>query len=126
MEDEKENIYKQLLLEMQEIKEENKKLQNTIKQLRKTCGRITINTNNTNNTNNGQITYNNIKLVAYGKEDRDKLNQTDVINALQGYGTETKLTKLIHFNDKFPEYHNVYINNLKDKYVMVYNGNKWN
>ena len=32
----------------------------------------------------------------------------------------------IHFNPKKPENHNVYISNIKNKYAMVYDGNKWN
>ena len=46
----------------------------------------------------------------------------DIIKALQGFATEVELTKLIHFNDKHPEYHNVYINNLRSNHIMVYDG----
>ena len=36
------------------------------------------------------------------------------------------LIKRIHFNPKKPENHNVYISNIKNKYIMIYDGNKWN
>ena len=36
------------------------------------------------------------------------------------------LIKKIHFNSKKPENHNVYISNIKNKYIMVYDGKKWN
>ena len=126
IENERESIYKELLCELQEIKETNFRIINENTKLRNTILKMKHNTINVHNTNNGVVTYNNtIKLVAYGKEDMTKLKQRDIINALQGYGTEVALTKLIHFNDKLPEYHNVYINNMKDKYAMIYDGNKW-
>ena len=36
------------------------------------------------------------------------------------------LIKRIHFDPKKPENHNIYIGNIKNKYVMIYDGNKWN
>ena len=37
----------------------------------------------------------------------------------------TESNKKIHFNPTKPENHNIYISNLKNNYVMIYNGNKW-
>ena len=31
----------------------------------------------------------------------------------------------VHFNKKTPENHNIYISNIKNKYAMVYDGEKW-
>ena len=31
----------------------------------------------------------------------------------------------VHFNKKAPENHNIYISNIKNKYAMVYDGEKW-
>ena len=31
----------------------------------------------------------------------------------------------VHFNTKAPENHNIYISNIKNKYAMVYDGEKW-
>ena len=36
------------------------------------------------------------------------------------------MIKKIHFDPQRPENHNIYISNLKNKYVMVYDGEKWN
>ena len=36
------------------------------------------------------------------------------------------LIKKIHFNPRKPENHNIYISNIKNKYIMVYDGDKWN
>lgn len=132
---EKENIYNKLLVEMEELKrmnreieeknnkiiKENKKLYRRIICLEKNNKNISV----TTNINNGLMYNNNIKLVAYGKEDYKHIDQHEVLDALNGFGTEVALTKLIHFNEKYPEYHNIYINNKKDKYAMVFDGDKW-
>ena len=36
------------------------------------------------------------------------------------------LIKKIHFNPEKPENHNIYISNLKNNYIMTYDGEKWN
>jgi len=36
-----------------------------------------------------------------------------------------QLIKDVHFNKKVPENHNIYISNIKNKYAMVYDGEKW-
>ena len=81
--------------------------------------------NATTNINTG--TVNNITLVAHGKEDMTKLIRDEVIDALKnGFDSTTKLIENVHFNPRIPEYHNVYIPSMKDKYAMVYDGNDWN
>ena len=35
------------------------------------------------------------------------------------------IIKMLHFNPKYPENHNIYISNLKNSYIMVYNGDEW-
>jgi len=42
-----------------------------------------------------------------------------------GFYSTVKLTDTIHFNPKYPEYHNIYISNIKDKYGMMYDGKDW-
>jgi len=37
-----------------------------------------------------------------------------------------QLIKRIHFDPRRPENHNVYISNIKNKYIMIYDGIKWN
>ena len=37
-----------------------------------------------------------------------------------------KLIEKIHFNPQKPENMNIYISNMKDKYLMVYDGINWN
>jgi hypothetical protein len=42
-----------------------------------------------------------------------------------GFHFTLELTDIIHFNPKYPEYHNVYIPSMKDKYAMIYKNNNW-
>jgi len=44
----------------------------------------------------------------------------------KGYNSTISLTEAIHFNPKYPEFHNIYITNMKDKYAMMYDGKNWN
>jgi hypothetical protein len=102
------------------------KLQNEIDKLKCT---IIQNSNNTimNSNNIQNIQNTNIYLIGYGKEDLTKLKQKEIIKALnRGFMSPIGLTETIHFNPKYPEYHNVYISSMKDKYAMVYDGKTWN
>jgi hypothetical protein len=44
----------------------------------------------------------------------------------KGFKSVPYLVEQMHFNKDKPEYHNVYISNMRDNYVLVYDGNKWN
>jgi hypothetical protein len=117
-----ENSTKEIML----LKRENKKLKNEVKLIKKCV--TNINTKNTNKgiINNGTMINNNITLVAYGSEDMSKLDKNEILRILkQGYNSTVKLTETIHFNPKYPEFHNIYITNMKDKYAMMYDGVNW-
>jgi hypothetical protein len=87
--------------------------------LEKKTKTITIN-NNINNVVN-------INLIGYGKEDLTKIDKKDMIKIMKnGFKSSLRLTEALHFNEKLPEYHNIYISNIKDKYAMIYNGKDWN
>jgi len=107
------------------LKEQSKNYDNKIKQI------ITKNINN--NVNNGVI--NNFiipadKLVSFGKEDLSKITYGSIIKTvgnwdITGYRIFTELLKLIHFNEKFPEYQNVYMTDKNREKYMVWNGSDW-
>jgi hypothetical protein len=133
--DEKDQIYVRLLKleednkQIPQLAEANKKLKKEVEKLKRVNATInnTKNTNNTinNNTNFGTV-VNNITLVGYGKEDLSKLSKSEILKILQnGFDSSLKLTEAVHFNPKYPEYHNVYISNIKDKYAMMYDGKTW-
>lgn len=119
-----------MINEMEHLKSENKKLIKENKKL-KVIGSTTINSkigtiNNNTNTNKGVVINNNITLVGYGKEDLTKLDKTELLKILQqGYNSTIKLTEAVHFNPKYPEYHNIFISNMKDKYAMMFDGDTW-
>jgi hypothetical protein len=135
---ERNNIYEKLL----QIEEHNKKLEerlaSTTKKLAFTTRKLETTTkklkseikyikhtdNVVNNVNNGIVA--NITLVGYGKEDISKIDKKDILKVLQtGYNSAIKLTETLHFNPKYPEYHNIYITNMKDKYAMMFDGQNW-
>ena len=81
-----------------------------------------------NNIVNGTVnnnTINNVTLIGYGKEDLSKIDKKDIMGNINGFMTPIQLTETIHFNPKYPEYHNVYIGNMKSPYAMQYNGIEW-
>lgn len=86
--------------------------------------------NNVNITNN--ITHitnnitNNINIVNFGRERIDKLTENEIKQILNaGSSALTNHVKLIHFNDRLPEYKNIYISNLRGNTCLVYFNKKW-
>ena len=43
----------------------------------------------------------------------------------QGYDSTLHLTNRVHFNPDLPEYNNIYISNMKDKFAMMFDGKDW-
>ena len=69
---------------------------------------------------------NNIQILAYNNSDISHLTDKDYVKCLKHSNfCIPHLIKQIHFNPKKPENHNIYISNLKNNYVMIYNGSKW-
>lgn len=121
----KEELYQLLVKQMKEIKDE-------ISVLKKKDRSLYINKqqniqNIQNNINNLQNYINNdIKLVAFGKEDLNEISDEVYKKILNcGFDSVPKLIEYIHFNKNKPEYHNVYIPNMQNNYAMVYNGTRW-
>ena len=115
---EREEIFQDLLAKMENMECNLGNVKEEVKDLKKDPKKIV------NNTQNNNI-QNNIKVVAFGKEDMKKLKHDDVVPLLRGYYTPVHMTEFMHFNPDRPEYHNVYISNIKDKYAMVFNGTEW-
>ena len=68
----------------------------------------------------------NIQILAHSNTDLSHLTDNDYLKCLKHSNfCIPHLIKKIHFNPKKPENHNIYISNLKNNYVMIYNGNKW-
>ena len=74
-----------------------------------------------------QNIQNNIKLLSYTNTDISHLTDKDYLNCLNHKNMcIPHLIQKIHFNPKKPENHNIYISNIKNNYVMIYDGLKWN
>ena len=107
------------------LEERNKELENNNIKLRNTRKKVINNgTINNGTINNGTI--NNIVLIGCGKEDMAKIDKEDILKSLKkGFYSTLHLTEAVHFNPKYPEYHNVYISNIRDRYAMMYDGADW-
>merc|ERR1711991_858449 len=105
--------------QLKEQSEQMKKKDHQIDELIKKAG--------IQNSNITQNIQQNIKLVAYKETDLSHLTDQDYIQCLNRSNMVIpNLIKKIHFNPKKPENHNIYISNIKNKYVMIYDGKKWN
>lgn len=134
IEEEKKEIFDQL----KALKDENKELKYIIKGISEKFDNVISNNksiinnnkeiqNNYNNNGNENIIQQNINLVPYGTENIDLIDKRLIINSLNKvYSAPLYLTDAIHYNEKFPEFHNIYIPSVKDKYAMKYYEGRWN
>jgi DNA-directed RNA polymerase subunit RPC12/RpoP len=107
--------------EMESMKE-NVKSRGTIQQANGIQNADKIQNNNIQNNN----TVNQINIIAYGKEDLSHIEDADYRKILnKGFKSIQEYVSYIHFNSKKPENHNMYISNLRDNYILVYDGNSW-
>ena len=112
---EDESKFKQLEDEIKKLKDELNVVQS-----------ITINNKNCNNTiNDNSInnTVNVINLVPHGSEDliKHKIDELLLIlSTKKGFNGVLELIMRVHFSSRFPEFQNVYIPDIKNKYAMVY------
>lgn len=128
-----ENEKKQIFDELLRLKQENAAIMEEFKELKKELhkkqqhgGGNNGTTNNiiNGNVNNGNI--NNITIIAFGRENIDKIDIKSILNAAsQGYYATVRLTENVHFNPNNPEYHNVYIPSMNSSCAMVYDGSEW-
>ena len=120
----KEDDYKELVRLLNEKienqgKEFNDKMQMYEKQIESLKGKLEIKGSfNTINVQN--ITLN------YVDTDVSHLTDKDYRGCIRKVcHSVLRLIEKIHFNPAKPENMNVYISNMRDKYVMLYEGNKW-
>ena len=111
--------------QMQEQKKEFQKMldkrDTQINQLIEKVG-ITSNTFIQNMHNNTTI-----KLLGYKETDTSHLTDEDYKECVSRVNLSVPhLIQKLHFNKDKPENHNIYISNLKNKYMLIYDGEKWN
>jgi hypothetical protein len=78
--------------------------------------------NNTNSHNNITINNNNIKYVALGNEELHTVfSVEEVMNILKkGGGALDEIIVYTHLNDKYPQFQNVIITNVRNKNAYIY------
>jgi len=78
------------------------------------------------NTFNTAI-VNNIQLLGYRQTDVSHLTDEDYRRCIKRVNHCVKnMIEKVHFNPLKPENMNIYISNIKEKYIMVYDGVNWN
>ena len=109
-----------------QLQSQTKQIETQSKQIEKLMEKLEI--NNTYNTNsNNTINVTNINLLNYKDTDTSHLTSNDYKKCLkQASRCVLKLIEKVHFNPDKPENMNIYISNMKNNYMMMYKGNKWN
>ena len=113
----------QLEEQRQQLEKRDKQIEEQnyqIKELIKKTG-INIETQNIQ-----QNIHQNIKILAYNNTDISHLTDKDYLKCLKHSNfLYTTFNRANSFQSNKPENHNIYISNLKNNYVMIYNGSKW-
>jgi hypothetical protein len=110
----------QLETEREERKKVQKQVETQARQIEKLRGKLEIHGSFNNNTVH-------VNLLAYRNTDTSHLTQEDYSGCYKKVNHCVKhLIEQIHFNPSKPENMNIYISNMKDKYLMVYDGSNWN
>ena len=104
----------------QRLEQQENKIESQSKQIEKLMGKLEI--NGSFNTN-----IQNINLLAYRETDVSHLTDQDYRSCLKKVNHCVKnMIEKVHFNPGKPENMNIYISNIKDKYIMLYDGFNWN
>ena len=105
-----------------QIQQRDRQINNMTKQIDKLTEKLQVN----NITNNTMNIHNNIQLLSYKDTDVSHLTNKDYVNSIKKVTFCVKhIIEKIHFNPEKPENMNIYISNMKDKYIMVYNDGAW-
>ena len=110
----------QLEQQKQEIYLQKNQIETQSKQIEKLMGKLEIH-------GSFNKTINNFNLLSYRETDTSHLTDQDYRFCIKkvNYCVKNMIEK-VHFNPVKPENMNIYISNIKDKYIMVYDGHNWN
>ena len=113
---------------MQLMEKKDKQLENMQKQIDKLTNKLQIQNVNNGNVNNGTVNNNtiNIQLLNHPDTDYSHLTPNDYMACIDNCNKCVKtLIEKVHFNPNKPENMNIYLSNIKGKYVMIYKDNEW-
>jgi exonuclease VII large subunit len=113
---------KEIAQHKRQLESQMRQLETHFKQIDKLATKLEI--NGSFNTTNIQ---NNIQLLSFKDTDCSHLTDKDYAFCIRNVNFCVKsLIEKIHFNPEKPENMNIYISNMKDKYITVYDGSNWN
>lgn len=109
----------QLETHRNQLQAQNKKIESQARQIEKLVGKLEIN-------GSFNTTVNNFNLLSYRETDVSHLTDEDYRGCIKkvNHCVKTLIDK-VHFNKLKPENMNLYISNMKDKYMTIYDGNNW-
>lgn len=115
------------------MQKENKVMKKQIQQLTKKLQIQNMSNSHNNTMTNSHNTLNNnnniyhIQILNHDQTDYSHLTANDYKRCIRdvNHCVKTLICK-VHFDPNKPENHNIYISNIKSKYVMVYRKNQWN
>ena len=104
------------------LREENENLKTKVDKLEnKSSSNININSNSNN------INTTNVSINVYGNEDMSHMTDVMYICCFRQMQKSIEtLFRMKHFSNKMESNQNMYITNLRDAYMMTYNGKNWN
>ena len=119
------NEFNKNLNEQNKIKD--KEIETMKKQIDKLSNKLQFQQiNNNMNSNNNIVNFNNIQLLNYNETDYSHISNKTYHKCVKHcFHSVKSLIKEVHFNNKKPENKNIYISNIKNKYIMLYKDNKW-
>ena len=121
------NLEKLVNLLNEQLKEQKREINYHKKELDKKDKQIEKLLKKTGISIGTQNIQNNIKILAYKNTDLSHLKDKDYIKFLSHSNfCVPHMIKKLHFDKKKPENHNIYISNLKNNHIMLYDGYKWN
>ena len=113
------NQKKQIDKQTNEIESQKKQIQTQNKQIDKLMGKLEIN-------NSFNTTVQNITLLSYNDTDTSHLTDEDYRKCIKRVCfCVMQMIEKVHFNPDKPENMNIYIPNIKNNYMMVYNNGNW-
>jgi hypothetical protein len=124
-------IEKQIFEKDRQLFEKDKQISNLLKATKKSNKINKLTNNIQNNIQNNNLTVNNnIQVTQFGKEDLSKISKehyTKIVSNVKscGYKFITDVVKSIHFNNIYPEFHNIYISDINREKCMIYDGKNW-
>ena len=111
-----------------QIGTKDKQIEIMQKQIDKLVNKLQIQNINNGNVNQGTIINNtmNIQLLNHTDTDYSHLTPNDYINCINDCNKCVKtLIEKVHFNINKPENMNIYLSNIKGRYLMIYKDNEW-